>query len=622
MNRKKFGYICLMAISAVRTAWAQAPADTLREVVVTGVRNDADIRHLPMTVTVVGRERLTENERINVLPTVAEQVPGLFVTSRGVMGYGVSGGAAGGLSLRGLSSGSGQLMVLIDGHPQYNGIYGHSISDSYQTMMTERVEVLRGPASVIYGSNAMGGVLNIVTRRMQTDGVRTSVGLGAGSYGTFQGEVSNRVRRGRFSSTVAGQYSRSDNHRPGMGFEQYGGYARVEYRLSGHWQAYADADVTHFNASHPGTVDAPLLEADQWITRGVVTLAVENHYDRTSGAISVYDNFGRHKLNDGHAPGTAPQTRLFRSRDALAGVSWYQSATLFRGNRLTAGLDYQHIYGHAYYTSRATGEVLDTPNKQSGREWMNEVAGYVNFHQELCNRLTLDAGLRVDHHSVAGTEWIPQGGLVYRPTAHGEIKAMVGKGFRNPSLREMYLYPPSNEELLPERMVNYELSWRQRLLHSRISYGINLYYIHGDNLIQTVDRRNINTGRIENRGVEADVTYAVNRRWTVSTNHSWLHMDHPVVAAPRYKGYIGAGYHGGRWTVAAGLQQVSGLYTEVGTEEHQENFTLLNATVKYRPHQRVALWVKGDNLLAQRYEINRGYPMPKATFMGGVNVDF
>ena len=75
---------------------------------------------------------------------------------------------------------------MIDGHPQYNGIYGHPISDSYQTMMADRVEVLRGPASVLYGSNAMGGVLNIVTRSMHHDGIRTSINLGAGSYGTVQ----------------------------------------------------------------------------------------------------------------------------------------------------------------------------------------------------------------------------------------------------------------------------------------------------------------------------------------------------------------------------------------------------------------------------------------------------
>lgn len=264
---------------------------SLQEVVVTGTRNATDVRHLPMTVTVIGRETLTEQHQPSVLPTVMQQVPGLFVTSRSMMGYGVSTGAAGGINLRGITGGAGQLLVLIDGHPQYNGVYGHPISDSFQTLMADRVEVLRGPASVLYGSNAMGGVLNIVTRSIREDGVKSSVNLGAGSYGTVQAEASNQVRSGKFSSTVSAQYGRTDNHRPRMGFEQYGGYLKLGYDITEHWNAYADADITHFNSSYPGAVSSPMYGADQWITRGVVSAAVENHYNRTSGALSVYSNF-------------------------------------------------------------------------------------------------------------------------------------------------------------------------------------------------------------------------------------------------------------------------------------------------------------------------------------------
>ena len=112
------------------------------------------------------------------------------------MGYGVSDGAAGGISLRGLSGGSGRLMVLIDGHPQYMGLMGHPIADAYQSLMAERVEVLRGPASVLYGSNAMGGVVNIVTRGMREDGVKTYADIGYGSYNTLQTEATNRIRKG------------------------------------------------------------------------------------------------------------------------------------------------------------------------------------------------------------------------------------------------------------------------------------------------------------------------------------------------------------------------------------------------------------------------------------------
>lgn len=626
MNKK--ATLAVMAALQVSAAIAATPADTLKastldNVVVTGTRTVTDVRHLPFTVDVISRPQLTENQRVNILPTLMEQIPGLMLTSRGMMGYGVSTNSAGGLNLRGVSAGSGQMMVLIDGHPQYNGVYGHPISDSYQTMMAERVEVLRGPASTIYGSNAMGGVINIVTRGMHHDGVETNVNLGAGSWGTFQAEASNQVRSGKFSSTVAAQYGRSDNQRPNMGFEQYGGYLKLGYDINRQWNLWLDADITHFNASNPGTVQSPLYDARQWITRGVASLGIDNDYGWTNGRLSVYDNFGRHKINDGTSdPVNNPQTRYLRSKDALLGVSWYQSARLFKGNRTTVGIDYQHIYGRAYYTSIATGEILDTPNKQSGHSHRNEVAGYVDFRQDLASWLTVDAGIRLDHHSITGNEWVPQGGLVFRPVSTGSLKMMVSKGFRNPTMRELYLYPPSNTDLKPESMMNYELSWKQDL--QKFSYGINLFYINGDNMIETVRidgrPRNVNSGKIENTGAEIEATWRVTPTLTLTTNHSVLHMVHHVIAAPEYKGYLGATWHSGKWLITGGLQQLAGLFTDVSGNGTKENATLLHATVKYQVLKNLGIWVKGDNLLAQKYEINAGFPMPRATFMGGVNI--
>ena len=619
MNTRKL-LLVVLVLSLYCKAHALTDTLSLREVVVTGTRNAVDVRHLPMTVTVIGREKLTEQHHSNVLPVAMQQVPGLFVTSRSMMGYGVSTGAAGGISLRGISAGAGQMLVLIDGHPQYNGIYGYPISDSYQTLIAERIEVLRGPASVLYGSNAMGGVMNIVTRQAQTDGATTDISVSGGSYGTFQAEATNQVRSGKFSSTVAAQYGRTDNHRPRMGFEQYGGYMKLGYDITPHWNTYIDANITHFNSSYPGSVTAPLYEANQWITRGVVSAAIENHYDKTSGALSVYTNFGRHKIDDGTADPNNPTQRYFRSKDALTGVSWYQSARLFSGNRLTVGIDYQHIYGHAFYTSKTTGEVIDTPNKQSGKSCRNEIAGYVDFRQDITHWLTVDAGIRADHHSITGTEWIPQGGIVIRPISSGAIKAMASKGFRNPTMREMYLYPPSNTDLRPERLWTYELSWRHRL--TRITYGANIFYIKGDNMIQTVNRQNVNTGEIENSGLELEATWHINKYWSINTNHSFLHMHRPVVAAPEYKGFLGARLDYHKWTVVTDIQYLHGLYTSVGDVERKESFCLLNATVSRPVVKNVTLWIRGENLLAQRYEVNLGYPMPRATFLAGVNVKF
>ena len=602
----------------------------MSEVVVTGTRNATDIRHLPMTVNTLNREMLTANERTSVLPAIMEEVPGVVVTSRGVMGYGVSTGSSGSINVRGLSSGSGQMLVLIDGHPQYQGIFGHGIADSYQTLIADRVEVLRGPASLLYGSNAMGGVVNIVTRSLPLApgskfSQHTTINAGGGSYGTVQVEGSNQLRVGRFTSTVAAQYQRSDNHRPNMGFEQYGGFLSLGYKLSDHWDAKAMADITHFNASNPGTVSTPKFDNDQSITRGSANLVVENSYDKISGAISIYNNYGNHHIDDGYETGKKPQTDYFRSRDAVAGVSLYQSVQATPSTRITAGFDYQHIYGHAWYEDKVTGATITTGQRkmQSTRGHEDEVAGYADVRQEITRYVTLDAGLRYDYHTKVGGEWIPQAGLVVRPIETGEFKFMFSKGFRNPTYKDMYLYGTANAELRAESMLNYEISWRHRLLDSRLTYGVNLFLIDGKNMIQVVVPRTPaqNVGEFLNKGIEVEAAWRVNDHWRLCTNHSYLHMKKAIVGAPDYKGYIGADCAYGKFTATAGFQQFVGLYTQADTKEKKENASLLHVTLGYRICPQFKLWARGENLLAQKYEINEGYPMPRATFMGGVTLD-
>ncbi len=627
------GLLCFVCTTGVFADENDNPAqivDSISEVKVTAARIRSNSSHVPLNISVVGNHTLNRQHRTNILPTLNEQIPGLMINGRGVMGYGVSTGGTGGMMMRGISSAAGQVMVLIDGHPQYNGIYGHSIADSYHTLGAEKVEVISGPASILYGSNAMGGVINIITREAgenRSPWGTTRINIGGGFYGTLMTDASHQYKNGRFSSNVAVEYNRSDNHLQNMDFEQYGGLANLKYQLCESWNVYGNADITHFNASYPGTVQSPMLEADQWITRGAVNLGVENNYESTSGRISIYDNFGRHKINDGYvnAVGATPQTRFFRSRDHLFGINAYQSASLWKGGKVSVGADYQRIYGKAFYTSRETGEVLETQNKQSGKENMYELGVYGEVSQEISQWLTLDAGLRYDRHSVSGSEVIPQGGIVVRPMKNGELKALAGKGFRNPTMREMYLYPPSNTDLEPERLWNYELSWRHRT-NGGFTYGLNLFYIKGDNMIQTAQvdgkPRNVNTGEIENWGVELDMGYPLSRYVSISANGAYLHMKNKVVAAPEGSAYVGVDYHKRKWQAKFGLQRIENLYTAVGAAEQKEGFWLLNASATYAATHHLSLWVRGENLLAQKYEINLGYPMPRAIFMGGVNISY
>lgn len=598
----------------------------INEVVVTGTRSETDVRHLPMTVSVVGRPQLEASQQTSVLPVLNSQVPGFFSTSRGVMGYGVATGASGQMSLRGIG-GPAQaglpttgLLVLIDGHPQYMGLMGHPIADAYQTMMAERVEVLRGPASVLYGSNAMGGVINIVTRKMQEDGIRTNINIGAGSYGSIQTEATNRIRKGRFSSTVTASYNRTDGHRADMAFEQYGGYAKLGYDFTDNWKVWGDVNVTRFNATNPGSVMKPYIDNDQRITRGMTSFALENYYEKTSGALSFFYNWGDHWINDGYQPGGEPLQYRFNSNDQMLGVSWYQSVQLFQGNRLTVGADYFHFGGEAW------NQFFDGHRETSANKSLNEVAGYVDFRQDIAAWLTLDAGARVDYHSQTGTEFIPQVGLAFHLPENAEIKAMASKGFRNPTIREMYMFPPQNPDLTPEKLWNYELSFSQRLMDNRLSYGLNVFYINGENLIIRLPNPNgsgmlnQNSGEIENWGAEANVGYQFNPVWSVMANYSWLHMENPVLASPEHKLYGGVNFRKGRWSASTGIQYVKGLYTDLDAAT-KENFVLWDMQGSFKATNYLSFYVRGENLLAQRYEINAGYPMPKATFMGGVNIN-
>ena len=132
---------------------------------------------------------------------------------------------------------------------------------------------------------------------------------------------------------------------------------------------------------------------------------------------------------------------------------------------------------------------------------------------------------------------------------------------------------------------------------------------------------NQNSGKIDNTGIELQAAYRINRLWSVDANYSFLHMENPVIAAPVHKLYSGVAFSQGRWNVSTGLQYITELYTSVNPDT-KENFVLWNIRASFRAAKWLDIWTRGENLLAQKYEINAGYPMPRATVMGGFNINF
>ena len=621
---KKNVSVILSSIIAVSASAAiESAPDTTRvldEVIVVEKGAKAPVPLLPLDVKIVGQDILEKSAEPNILPVLQNHIPGMFVTERGLAGYGVSGGSAGAVTMRGVG-GVGRVLFLIDGQPQWAGIFGHSLPDTYVSNDVQRVEVVSGPSSLLYGSGAMGGSVNLITRRATEDGFNGSARAMAGSYGTMNYSARAGYKTGNLRAYAAASYERSDGNRRGMGYWLANQYASLNYDFSSHWEAGANVMITETRADNPGTVYRK-LPLDMWARqlRTTASVLVKNHYDISSGGIQAYYNWGKHKIDDGLDNNDLPRTFYFHSRDYNMGVTMYQTVKPWQGNDLSAGIDSKHWGGRAYNADKTTGEESPIVDKH-----VNEIAGYVMMQQVLFNeRLSLNAGVRLEHSSQFGNEWVPQAGFVFRPMSSNRVKFNYSKGFRSPNIRELYMYPPHNPDLRPERMNNFEVELRQWFPERGINVGLALYYINGDNLIQTVRSEghplNINTGKFINKGFEVDFNYRPSQIWSFTANYAYLHTDTRIVGAPQNKLFGEISFTPGQWQFSLDALGVWSL----NNEETKQSYGLVNARAAYTLVMRtpLTLFVKGENLTAARYQINYGFPMPKATVMAGLELRF
>lgn len=594
----------------------------LNEVVVTANKVQVNRNSVPMSISVIGRDEIEASSESALLPVLSQRVPGLFVTEKGITGFGVSDGAAGTVNVRGVGQGN-KVLMLFDGQPQWAGIFGHALPDTYVASDVERVEVIRGPGSLLYGSNAMGGVVNIITRRHRMQGRRTQARVMYGSYNTQKYMINNGYNFGKFSSFISLNHDRTDGHRRNSAFHITNGFANLGYTFNDHYKVTGDVSLAKYKNQNPGKVTVPVFDNVMNILRGTTSVALENNYGKTSGALRAFYNWGDHKINDGYTSATQPRTYLFHSDDHNYGILLYQSFRLIKGNLFTAGIDYKNWGGYAR-NDNFDGTTKDIINKK-----VDETAAYVIMQQDLFRLLSLNAGVRYEHNGTFGGEWVPQAGITFRPIEGNAIKASFSKGFRSPNLRELYLYDARNPNLKPENMLNYEASVGQTWLGGALFTELTAFFIDGKNMIQ-IDKssgtpKNMNTGSFINKGIEFEASYQILRNLAFDMNYSYLHTSKPLLAAPEHKLFASVTYKPGRFTIDVNMQSVLDLYTNITTET-KENYTLLNAKVSYLFGSRTAnglnLFVKGENLTATSYSINEGFPMPKAIFMGGVEITF
>lgn len=608
----------VLSVSALDLSGAEIVDTTkvLNEVVVTGTNSRVPQKLLPYTVSVIDNRQLEATGQTQILSAISGMVPSLFVTQRSTFGFGVSSNGAGHIKLRGVGGDrASAVLMMVDGQPQFAGIYSHHIADFYDKEYVERIEVLRGPGSVLYGSNAMAGTINVITKTAKENGVHTTIQSQYGSYNTWLSSATNTVRYGKFSSLVSLSYNRTDGTVDNFDFKQADGYAKVGYDISDKWSAYLDYTLMNFKGNDPiyPTLSNP-ESTDiyrQNIIRGEAAATVSNNYGMISGTARIYYNYGNHFVDD---------PRHFHSKDDRLGIILYQNFKPWHNASATVGFDFD-TYSGEIPVSGGNNHTEGSMNTIS-RKTVTEYSPYITLSQMfLDNLINLNGGLRMANSDKFDTQWIPQFGFSINPGFGLTVKGNLAMGYRNPSFRELYLYRMANPDLQPEKMMNYELSVGKSFSRY-FSAEVTAYYSKGDNLIQPVDMKNQNTFRFINKGIEVSAhSHPLDNLWLTAT-YSYLHTSlHNLVGAPKNQYFLGVEWKPWRvLNIGADLKGIGGLYVAEGIK-HQ-NYALLNLKVTWDICRYVSVFTRLENITDADYMINRGYEMPGFTAMGGFKVRF
>jgi len=564
----------------------------LDPLVVTSTRVGTARRNVPGSVSVVSERELRATGSAGVLDALAATTPGVFVTERGVVGSGLGSGAAGQISIRGVGGApNSQVLVLVDGRPDFAGLFGHPLPDAYALNEVDRVEVIRGPAAAIYGTNAMGGVVNIITSRRRAHGTSLLAHAQAGPWRTADADVTLLGAHAPFDYRLAIGHTRTDGHRPDADFRRTHlsgalGFAR------GPWDLRLQAATTPFSGHDPGP-DTLTVRPDRWIdiVRNSAAATLTYHDGPYRGSLLAYRGWGTHRFFDG-----------WHSDDYLTGVTAHASHEWSGGAVITAGADLQR------YGGKATN---DTTNYDYGSHAVLEYAPNVTVQVPIGALAMLTASARAQHHTEYGWIVAPEAGVSAYVLPRLTLRGSVSRGFRSPDLRALYLFPTSRTTLRPERVLNVEggASWR---VADWLVSETSVFRAAGDDIIAVRPPPPFppafeNRGSFTSTGVETELRWVLPRlQGTVFA--AWQDLD--GCAAGTARRTIGA-------TATTGLRAtrvmlsgrwIDGLSGEAG--QALPSYLLVNATLSHPIGRHVEAQVVLRNLLDERYETIDAYPMP------------
>jgi vitamin B12 transporter len=623
-------FAAFVPLSGLAAAPSTDIEDSLQTLVVTATRIPTPELEVASSITVITADDIAARQ-IRTLPDLLQEVPGLNVVQ--------TGGPGGQTSVFMRGTNSNHTKVLVDGidvsDPSNPG--GAFDLGQFLTQDIQRVEVLRGPQSGLYGSDAIGGVINIITKS-GSGPAQFNAGIEAGSFDTFNqaGSVSGSLDQFHYAANIEHFHAGATPVTPlnllAPGEQRIPDYddnltasTRLGYDVTnqldlGLVARYTDAHVRitgeNFDNFPIDFPDSAQSENDtvQYYTRATAHWkALDGSFEQTLGA--AYSNI---KSSD-FSP-EAPRSDLFGERVKF---DWQGIIGLAANEKLVLGAEHQR-------------DEITQPISAS--TIIN--SGYAELQSGFDDRLFDTVSLRYDDNDQFGSKVTYRFAPTYLIKETGtKLKGSVGTGFKAPTLADMFQNFPEfgffgNPNLKPESSVGWDLGFEQALANDTVGFGVTYFHNYIKNLIaENVEgTTNINIGRAVTDGVESFLSYQPTKTLTLRLDYTYLQatdeiLQQELLRRPKHKGSLNAAWQAtSRLSLNATVLSVSSWVD--GNRDfsiarlNAPAYTVVNVAANYDLTSRWTLTARIANLLNRHYENPDGFDQPTLGAYAGIKTRF
>jgi len=596
----------LFPVLLLLAALGNSSVMTVDEVVVTAERIRHPVRDVAASVSVVTAVDL-ERTTARTATAALASLPGVFVQHTGEFGRSD-------IDIRGVGDRGCRVQVLVDGRPEKMPIYGCVVTHTLPLNNVERIEVVRGPLSVLYGSDAMAGVVNIVTRRADKP-LDLYTRVDYGSFNTRHAVVSAGARQGAFNALFSADKAMSDGHLPNSQYNGNDLSLRAGYDFSSAFKLdFTGKYFTGVKHEPKRTTDPDTLAATGWnqYDRGGLDLTATLGSESLGGFAKLYRTFGEHVFDpkDG-----------WHSTDFTNGAIVHGHRRFQFNNLAQAGIEAGMLSG--------TWMKSDTSRPTWTR---NQVAVFAQDEQTL-GPVTANAGVRLSYDAISGPALTPKAGLVGR-IGTTTLRGNVNRGVRYAPLNYTSVFPPKNESLQPEVCWNYEVGLNQPLV-TGLNLDVAAFILQGQDLIEVVPVPGRvppvqfqNTGSFLFKGVEAGVELR-RGRWRSNLAYSLADFGANTRARAGSKLNLSAGATLAKLDLDVSFQHVARYFAAESSQSAVPAYYTFDLRAGYQILSWLGVFASVENLLDRQYDTFADLPgsqaglyrMPGRSFTLGLNLE-